>query len=282
MGKSASGKYLKITVVTPCYNSGKYLEETIKSVVDQQYPNLEYIIIDGGSNDGSVAWIKKYESAISYWTSEHDHGVYDALNKGFQKSSGEIMGWLNAGDILMPKSLFFLNELFIRHDNINWIQGQPLLLSDRGYVMHNSPHYGVEFDYLLKKYRTGYHFIQQESTYWRRPLWEKAGGHLNSRLKLAGDFDLWMRFFQHANLLHTKGLIGAFRIHEGQLSENADAYFEECDQVVDQLLQNTENKNQLKAYRRWVRISRIPWVRKVIWNKMNTQRRRSYSIQFIQ
>ena len=102
-------KYLKISIITPNYNGGKYLEATIKSIISQNYPNLEYIIIDGGSTDNSIDIIKKYEKHINYWTSEPDNGLYDALSKGLSISTGKIMGWLNSDDLLHPKSLFTIN-----------------------------------------------------------------------------------------------------------------------------------------------------------------------------
>jgi len=113
----------KISIVTVNYNLSHFLEETIKSVIDQQYPNLEYIIIDGGSTDDSVDIIKKYEKFISFWISEKDEGIYDALQKGFSKSSGEIMGWLNSDDLYHPKLLFVVGEIFSRFNQINWLTG---------------------------------------------------------------------------------------------------------------------------------------------------------------
>lgn len=105
-------KYPKITIVTPTFNRVHYLEDTILSVLNQNYPNLEYIIIDGGSTDGSIDIIKKYESYLAYWISEPDEGFYHAIQKGFNKSKGDIMAWLNSDDKYHPGALKIVSEVF--------------------------------------------------------------------------------------------------------------------------------------------------------------------------
>lgn len=207
----------KITIVTPVFNQEKFLEKTIKSIIDQEYPNLEYIIIDGGSTDRTIEIIKKHENCLAWWVSEPDKGMYDAVQKGFRNSSGEIMGWLNSDDMLHPAGLATLAEIFSNFNEIDWIQGRPILYDEKDIAFHVGP---------LRKW-TKYHFyagrykwIQQESTFWRRSLWEKAGGFVNSDLKYAGDFELWLRFFRHAKMFSTSGLISGFRFRkDGQLSQ---------------------------------------------------------------
>jgi glycosyltransferase involved in cell wall biosynthesis len=183
--------YPKITIITPNYNLGEYLEQTILSILNQNYPNLEYIIIDGGSTDNSLEIIKKYEKHLAYWVSEPDKGMYEAIQKGFNRSTGDIMGWLNSDDMLTPNGLFTLAEIFSTFSNIHWVQGRPVSWDEKGRLIDVG---------MLKRWNK-YHFyigkyqwIQQESTYWRRELWDKAGGKLNTNLRLAGDFELWLRF----------------------------------------------------------------------------------------
>ena len=234
--------YPKISIVTVNYNKGKYIEETIQSVLNQGYPNLEYIIIDGGSTDNSVAIIRKYESQLAHWVSEKDSGMYDALQKGFSRSSGDIMGWLNSDDILHPKALFTIGEIFGCLP-VEWIQGLPTVIDDFGKVVYTRAARNRAADFYNKKYHDGI-FIQQESTYWRRSLWEKAGSHISTDYKYAGDFELWMRFFQSSKLYNIQVIIGAFRFSESeQLSKNNyEKYLQESDSIVEKYNKATTGK----------------------------------------
>jgi glycosyltransferase involved in cell wall biosynthesis len=210
--------YPKITIVTPNYNLGEYLEQTILSVINQGYPNLEYIIIDGGSTDNSVEIIKKYEKSLTYWVSEADKGLYDALNKGFKRSTGEIMGWINSDDMLHPRSLFYVAGVFNQFDDVEWIQGRPSFFDKKGGIFN----IGIIKPWSKYDFYAGhYEWIQQESTFWRRTLWNKVGGRLNSDLKFAGDFDLWLRFFGCAKLHSLSVVLSGFRLRgKEQLSSN--------------------------------------------------------------
>lgn len=253
----------KISIVTAVYNGEAYLEECIDSVLRQRYPNLEYILVDGGSKDRSVEIIQKFSNHLSYWTSEKDSGMYDALNKGFKRSTGEIMAWLNADDILMPKSLFLISDLFARYPEAEWIQGLPLKLSSQGYVFGHFRQSGCRYDYYLKRYgRKEVPFIQQESTFWKRSLWERAGGYLDSQYKLAGDFELWMRFFEQGVLYNTGGLVGAFRIRDGQLSQDRKGYLDECEAIIDAVVKRlpAASLKHLKRYKTLLDLQKIPFV----------------------
>jgi len=254
---------LRISIVTVVFNGETYLEECMDSVLRQGYPNLDYIVIDGGSADRSVDIIRKFSKHLSYWVSEKDFGMYDALNKGFKKSSGEIMAWINSDDLLMNKSLFLINDLFQRHPQAEWIQGLPLKISSDGSVFDHFEPRGSKYDYYLKRYGTNnIPFVQQESTFWKRTLWERAGGTLNTNYKIAGDFDLWMRFFELGQLYHTRGLVGGFRIHNGQLSSDKSAYFKECEQAVNEALKQAvpDVQRQITLYKRLLKLEGIPLV----------------------
>jgi glycosyltransferase involved in cell wall biosynthesis len=225
----------KISVITPTYNQGCYIEDCIQSILSQGYPNLEYIIIDGGSTDGTLEIIKKYQNQLSFWVSEKDNGLYDALNKGFKRATGEIFGWLNSDDILHIKSLFSIAEIFSTFSEVQWLQGYPSLIDVKGrIVFHQKPRFN-KYDFFLKEYRDGT-FIQQESTYWRREFYDKAGSHISTKYKYAGDFELWMRFFTIGKLYTTPAMIGAFRYRgEEQISNKYySAYLRECDMIVEE------------------------------------------------
>lgn len=236
----------KISIVTPSFNKGSFIEKTIQSILGQGYPNLEYIIIDGGSTDNSIDIIQKYQTSLKYWISEKDHGMYHAIQKGFEQSTGEIMGWLNSDDILHPKSLFTIAEMFSSCDGVDWIQGYPTVIDETGRIVYTRKARNNKFDFYKKKYRDGV-FIQQESTYWRQTLWKKAGSHVSTLYQYAGDFELWMRFFNYATLYNTSAMIGAFRFSgDGQITNNHyDAYLNECDVIIDKAILNLD-KNILK------------------------------------
>jgi len=222
--------YPKISIVTPVYNQVDYIEGTILSVIGQCYPNLEYIIVDGGSNDGTLEIIRSYEGQISQLISGPDFGMYDAINKGFAQSTGEIMAWINGDDKLLANSLFNMYTLFKDLPNVNWIQGLNSVLNINGEVVYTK----VPKKFSLFTFLNGdFQWIQQESTFWRRSLWQKAGGQVRKDLKFAGDFDLWFRYFQFEKLYYVNIPIGAWRMRPGQMSVvNKDVYLLEASQTI--------------------------------------------------
>lgn len=210
-------EYPKISIVTPSYNQGQYIEETILSVIGQNYPNLEYIIIDGGSTDNSVEIIKKYEKHLAYWVSEPDGGMYEAIQKGFAKSTGEIMAWINSDDMLHPKGLFSISEIFYNFPEVKWIHAALTGFDEQGRTIG----IGTAINWSKYKFYLD-HFggIQQENSVWRRSLWEQVGACMDLTYKYAGDYELWSRFFRHSQPLRADILFGGFRIRrEGQLSK---------------------------------------------------------------
>jgi glycosyltransferase involved in cell wall biosynthesis len=237
---------MTVSVVTPSFNQGEFLEEAICSVLGQQHAAVEYVVIDGGSTDGSVDTIKKYAHRLAYWVSEKDGGQYDALNKGFSKTTGEIMAWLNSDDKYMPSALATVVDIFSTHPQIEWIttvhpltwnsKGQPVKVDFTGGFNSHAFYRGSN---LPVNGSHGRRWIQQESTFWRRSLWKRAGGRLDSRFEHAADFELWARFFQHAELYGVCALLGGFREHGKQKSAQfREAYLSEAQTV-------------LTSYRQW-------------------------------
>lgn len=227
----------KISVVTTNLNQGIFLEETILSVINQNYPNLEYILIDGKSTDSSIDIIRKYKDKFTFWCSEKDEGLYHALNKGFDKATGEIFMWINSDDLLHPGSLFNVAEIFSAFSSVDWITGINISFDEKGRTIGADRAKGfTKYDFYTHKYQ----WLQQESTAWRKSLWQKAGNCLNTNYKYAADFDLWIRFFRFANLYPCDVLIGGFRMRSNnQLSLNfLDTYEAEVNEII-----NTEKKN---------------------------------------
>ena len=256
-------KYPKISIVTPVFNQVQYLEQTILSIITQDYPNLEYIIIDGGSTDGTVDLIRKYEAHLTYWVSEPDNGMYHAIQKGFEHSTGEIMCWLNSDDIFFDKCLFAIAHVFIHHPEINWFSARGASIDENNMIINVDNIDGIDsirfckYDFYVNR---GF-WIPQSSTIWRRSIWEEIGGSLDTNLRLAGDFDLWLRFINVAPQYVVDTLIGTYRLREGQLSQMMEKYMLEIQQSIkNNPLPNSELK-LLKKYN-----SKLYWADK--FNKL--------------
>jgi glycosyltransferase involved in cell wall biosynthesis len=201
-----------ISIVTPSYNQAAYLEQTIKSVLDQDYKGLEYVIIDGGSSDKSVDIIKHYEKQLSYWVSEPDAGHADGINKGFANTHAGIMGWINSSDVYYPWTLRTVVDIFNDLPEVKWISGLPTHISNGAAPRRVTHDFRNKYDFLAGRYN----WLQQESIFWRRDLWDEAGGQLNTNLKYACDFELWLRFFEKTSLCYANTILSGFRTHKNQ------------------------------------------------------------------
>src|SRR6185503_2948881 len=160
------------TIVTTSYNQADFLEETIRTVLLQNYPNLEYIVMDGGSKDGSVEIIRKYEKHLSYWTSEKDDGASDAIARGFQRATGSIMAYLNSDDPYLPGALNAVVKVFQQRPQCDFVFGNTYWTDPRGNVLaerRQTPFWPASYLY-------GGADMQQPSTFWKRELYVKAGG----------------------------------------------------------------------------------------------------------
>ncbi|HMS65153.1 MAG TPA: glycosyltransferase family 2 protein [Ignavibacteria bacterium] len=261
---TVSGKpWPKISIVTVSYNMVDYIEDTILSVISQQYPNLEYIIIDGGSKDGTVDIIKKYENWITYWISEPDNGMYDAIQKGFKKATGDIMAYLNSDDKYHYNAFYSVGTIFTSHEDVQWILGRASFYNDEGTIVDvKDLKRWSKFNY----YTGDYKWIQQESVFWKRELWIKAGSKIDTNLKYAGDYELWLRFFRFAKLYSCETIFAGFRFRtKDQLSlEKLDSYLYEVDQVTNLSSLPREDKYSIKKinfFRNF--ILKIPFIRRI-------------------
>jgi hypothetical protein len=259
----------RIALITPVRNSGKYIEQTIESVLAQCYPNLEYWIIDGGSTDETPDVIRKYERQITGWLSEPDNGMYDALNKGFARTSGEIMGWLNASDQLQAGALRAVAGAFAAFPQVEWLTGRPTWLNEEGVTFQ----VGEIQRWSRWRYLVGANkYIQQESTFWKRSLWDRAGGYLDTTRGPVGDFDLWVRFFRHAQLYSVDALVGAYRMHKGSWGEaNLAESHRTHDKIVDEELARLPKGMWLRAFRRaWQGATHLRGIRYAWWRLVET------------
>ncbi|MBI5865091.1 MAG: glycosyltransferase [Planctomycetes bacterium] len=258
---SLRGPLPRITIVTPCRDHGEFLEAALVSVLEQGYPNLEYIVMDGGSRDGSDALIVRYERYLTHWQSAPDAGPYHAIQAGFARSTGEIMGWLNADDMLQRNSLWSVADLFSQLPQVEWITGTPMLYDPFGrtYVPRCRNRWS-----RMRFLRGDYRFIQQESTLWRRSLWERAGARLETRYRLAADMELWMRFFRHAPLYTAEILVGGFRKRDESLSRSQmREYLTEAEQILAAEPRSKHDVEQMRKFRLYDRIwRRLPIARK--------------------
>lgn len=220
----------RITVVTPSYNQGRFLQACMRSVLGQQYPNLEYIVIDGGSTDGSVEIIKSFEKDLAYWVSEPDAGHYDALNKGFRHATGDVFAWLNSDDMYTPWAFAVVADIFRRLPEVQWLSTiYPLFWNEADAATLCTELRGFD---RLAVLRRGIG-VQQESTFWRRSLWERAGGALDASFKLAGDLNLWARFWEHAELYGVAVPLGGIRRHGSQRHvKHFEEYMVEADVIA--------------------------------------------------
>lgn len=231
---TTNGKPLKISIVTTNFNGAAWLEQTIQSVLGQNYPNLEYIVIDGGSSDGSQRIIEKYEKQLAYWESEPDRGFAHAYNKGFVRATGDIMAWLNSDDLLTSWALETVARCFSDQPQVQWLTSlYPMVCGNSGRTMlRPADPFNRELFYK-GVYGLVLPFIQQESTFWRRELWEAAGATLDENLSLAIDTELWARFFKQTELYAVTSPIGCFRYRQDSKSgRDIKAYYEEMAKVL--------------------------------------------------
>lgn len=243
---------MKITTITPCYNAESYIEETMLSVIEQTAVingtlELEYIIIDGKSTDNTISIINKniekfkgLNNLTIKFISEPDLGMYDALQKGLQISTGEIHSYLNAGDLYNNTCYETVIEIFTSFNEVKWICGIHGHYNEKSQLTHaNLPYvYDVK---LIKKGVYGAKkiiklpYIQQETTFWRSSLTTKIDFLELKKFRYAGDYYLWHTFSNYADIFTVETLLGGFKIHDGQLSEAIQDYQNEVYRISSKL-----------------------------------------------
>lgn len=199
-----------VTIVTPSFNQVDFLEETIRSVLAQSYPRLEYLIVDGGSSDGSIEIIQKYAHKLAGWVSEPDHGQTDAINKGFGLAHGEILAWLNSDDTYQPQAVAEAVEYLQEHPEAGMVYGDANLVDATGRVIGRFPARQTDYHRL----RGGYVHIPQQAAFFRASLWRQVGP-LDPTFFFAMDYDLWVRLAKVSTLRYVPRLWANFRLHGG-------------------------------------------------------------------
>jgi len=253
LGGDASGSWPRISIVTPNFNGAATLENTILSILQQNYPSLQYIVSDDGSTDESVEIVRRLEARLSSWDTHENIGQYATINKGFAQADGEIFAWLNSDDFYFPWTLRLVGEIFRSYPEVQWIMGQPST-TWRGAACRVRPVRAYNRGLISwgLHYGRGLGVVQQESCFWRRSLWEKVGG-LDTRWSRAADFELWTRFAQYAELVTTEALLGGFhRTGANRSVVHADKYGYEVAQikkVVTARLPVRERRRQARLQR---------------------------------
>jgi glycosyltransferase involved in cell wall biosynthesis len=211
----------RISVVTPSYNQAKFLERTILSVINQGYPNLEYIIIDGGSTDGSTDLIKKYEKHLTYWISEKDCGQSHAINKGLKIVTGDWVAWQNSDDIFYPGTFESLANAARKNSQSSLIIGNMNMIDEQGDVINDLKYVTPTYESLLAEGMV----LTNQAAFWRRSIHEKIG-YLKEDLHYGFDFEWFLRILQHGRATHVNKTWGGLRMHSQTKTSQFQMYFD--------------------------------------------------------
>lgn len=242
----------RITIITPSYNQGNFIEETIQSIVSQGYPNLEYIIIDGGSTDNTVDIIKKYESLISYWVSEPDQGQTHAINKGLSKATGDILAYLNSDDYYLPGTLFKVAEHFLKFPETDLLHGICRYVNQQGEKIGEQFGNIQKFAEILDLWDVWWkkrQFVQPE-VFWSRRITEKIG-LFNEELYFVMDYDYWRRIIQAGGIVRSvDSELSCFRFTDQQKSNQSEKVAKELLDLVYPIL--------------WGKVTQLSWKQRLV------------------
>ncbi|MGA9397117.1 MAG: glycosyltransferase family 2 protein [Anaerolineaceae bacterium] len=206
-----------VSIVTPTRNQARFLETTMQSVFGQDYPAVEYLVIDGASTDGSQEIIKRYADRLAYYKSEPDKGQTDAINKGFAHARGDILAWLNSDDIYLPGAVKRAVSFLSDHPDIGMVYGDDNYINEEGKVIGSFP--ARQTDY--RRLRRGYVHIPQQAAFFRSSLWRQVGP-LDPDFFFAMDYDLWVRIARIAPIVYFPGAWACFRLHQDAKTIAAD------------------------------------------------------------
>jgi glycosyltransferase involved in cell wall biosynthesis len=201
-----------ISIVTASFDHAGFIERTIRSVLDQKYSGLQYLIQDGGSDDGTTEIVERHRDSLFHYESRKDRGQAHALNLGFERSTGEILGYLNSDDILLPGALNYVADFFSRHPDVDAVYGHRVLIDGGDHEIGRwvlPPHDSRVLSWA--------DYIPQETLFWRRAIWDRAGGYVDESFRFAMDWDLLLRFREAGAIMRRlPRFLGAFRVHRHQ------------------------------------------------------------------
>lgn len=246
---NAAGEPL-ISVVVPSFNQAHYLKECLESIVRQDYPHKEIIVMDGGSTDGSADVIASYSDELAYWQSAPDGGQTDAIDQGFHRASGQVLGWLNSDDLLVPGALTRVARAFGGDPGVRWIYGNSYIVNRESATLTSRIAVPVTIEDLVSLS----YYLPQESTYFRRDLYFEVGG-LDESLHYAMDYDLWLKLAAAAPPRHVPEFIGCFRYLPDQKSADTAAYRKE-----ERAVKTRFADRRLPPLPRLTRYARLRWL----------------------
>jgi glycosyltransferase involved in cell wall biosynthesis len=229
LANSSMVEWPRITVVTPSFNQARYLERTIKSVLDQGYPNLEYMIVDGGSTDGSVDIIRKYESQLSWWVSEKDRGQAHAINKGLQRATGEWLAWQNSDDIYYAQTFNHLVSIVKKNPQADLITADVNLINEFDVPFRELRYPKPSYSGLVAEGMV----LTNQAAFWRRDLQQKVG-YINESYVCSFDYDWFLRLMQHSfQVCHVRKVWGGYRFHLAtKTTQQAAVFIKEMQQIL--------------------------------------------------
>lgn len=237
-----------ISVITPSFNQGQFLEETLLSVLDQQYANIDYMVFDGGSKDQSVQVLQRYDDRLSYWESSPDRGQAHAINKGLERSRGEILAYLNSDDLLLPDTFRTVVNFFTENPEVDLVYGDCRIIDEESrYVetWNSRP-----FDPVVELCRN---FIFQPTVFWRRRLFEQIG-MFSEQLRYVMDLDYWYRAIPVGKIAYLNKELACFRRHEESKTSQKGSFFEERSAILEEFFQRnsdlriTQHKSLIYAW----------------------------------
>ena len=237
------GTYPKITIITPSLNQGNFIDQTIRSVLEQGYPNLEYVIMDGGSTDDTLEILRQYDRKLIFF-SEKDRGQPDAINKGLKLATGEVIGYINSDDYLEPGALLKVGEFFAAHSEANWLTGKCRIVDKNGLEIRKIITAYKNFFLLFASFRVLFvlNYISQPATFWRKKISEEIGG-FDELDQYTFDYEYWLRIGGRYKLHTHKDYLANFRIHpNSKFVTLSNSHFENFDSQFRMAARHTSSR----------------------------------------